>query len=341
VKKRVTINDIAKKLGTTPATVSRALSDRPEISEETKKRVRKEAKRLDYDVNKVASSLRSGKTHIIGVLIPTAEHPFFGSVIHGITNLANEQGYDVLIHQSNESQKFEAKGINAFISARVDGIVAALSKDTKDFSHFLKARKQKIPVVFFDRINDDLDIPSVSINDFQGAFFATDYLIKKGYRRVAHVSGPQHLHPFNERFKGYKHALKENKMSFDPALVHPGDLSIEGGRRATVQLLSLSNPADAIFATEDFTALGVIKELKEKRIRIPSQFGVFGFCNEVFGDHITPRLSTIDQQTQLMGQEAFKLIFNMIKNPKFDSHIRIVLESIPVIRDSSERSKKL
>jgi len=200
---KVTIIDIAKELNITAATVSRALNDHPAISDETKQRVAEVAQRLNYKTNKIASSLRSGKSHAIGVLIPSAEIKFFGSVVHGIEQMANLHGYNVLIYQTNESRDYEVKGIETFLSARVDGILVSIAKETTDYSHFIEMKTRGMPIVFFDRAIDDLGISSVTINDYKGAFMATDHLIKQGYKKIAHIAGPQHIKLFNDRLKGY------------------------------------------------------------------------------------------------------------------------------------------
>lgn len=339
MKTKITISDIAKELGIAPATVSRALSDHPEISASTKKKVKAAAERLDYLPNKIASSLRSGKTKIIGVLIPTAEHLFFGSVIHGISNLASTHGYDVLIYQSNESEEFEKKGIDTFIGARVDGILVSISKNTTDFSHFKSVKNKNIPIAFFDRTNDDLEISSVCTDDYSGAYMATESLIKSGYSRIAHISGPQHIKAFAERIRGYKSALDRYNISFDQNLIYNGDISIEAGRKGVQYFLGLANKPNAIFTVEDFTALGVLKELKEKGIKVPSEFGVVGFCNDLFGEHITPSLSTIDQQTVQMGEEAFNLIYELIlKKGEKTNYQKRILAPILITRESSKKN---
>ncbi|BAV06835.1 transcriptional regulator, LacI family [Filimonas lacunae] len=341
MKKRVTIADIARELNITPATVSRALSNHPEISAATKKVVQEAAEKLDYNRNKIASSLRSGRTNVIGVLIPTAEHIFFGSVIHGISNIASKNGYDILIYQSNESQQFEKKGIDAFISARVDGILASIAKDTTDFSHFTYAKAQNIPIAFFDRVNNNLGIPSITIDDYRGAYLATESLIKEGYTRIAHITGPQHIQTFKNRVRGYRDALQDYQLPALEEWVYEGNVSVEAGREGASVLLSLTNPPDAIVAVEDFTALGVLKELKQRNIPVPQQFGVFGFCNDMFGEHITPSLSTIDQQTVLMGEEAFKMMHELIQyNGAATGVLSKVLQPIPVIRESSRKTSK-
>lgn len=336
----VTIADIAKKLNTTSATVSRALNDHPGISTKTKKRVLQAAEKLHYRRNTVASALRKGQTGIIGVIIPSAEINFFGSVVHGIENMANQNGYNVLIYQSNESWEHEQKGIETFLNARVDGIIVSMAKEKNDHTHFVNARQTKMPIVFFDRTNDELETDSVSIDDHKGGYMATEHLIEQGYKRIAHISGPQHLKIFKARLEGYKAALKKNGIPFDARLVYTGDVSIEAGRHAVQYFLELPVPPDAVFAVEDFTALGAIKELKHNNISIPKDFGIIGFANESFGEHISPSLSTIDQQTVTMGKEAFLLMLELIeeKSNKRGPVQKRILDPIPVFRNSSLRN---
>ena len=337
----ITIADIAKELKTTPATVSRALNDHPAISEKRKKLIRETATRLNYKRNKIAFSLKSGQSGLIGVIIPSAEINFFGSVVHGIETLANENGYNIIMFQSNESREHEAKGIETFLSARVDGILVSIAKDTSEYSHFISAKDSKIPIVFFDRTNMDLGIHSVVIDDYKGAFIATQHLLEQGYKRIAHITGPPHLKIFNDRLKGYMGALQMKGIKIDFDLIYQGNVSIDAGRKGIKHFLGLKNPPDAVFAVEDFTALGAIKELKENNVSIPENFGVIGFANEGFGEHISPTLSTIDQQTVQMGKESFRLLLQMINNG--ENHIspqKVVLEPIPIFRDSSRRTKK-
>jgi LacI family transcriptional regulator len=337
---RITIADIAKELNVTAATVSRALNNHPGISNETKQKVTEVAGRLNYRANKIASSLRSGKSHAIGVLIPSAEINFFGSVIHGIEYMANRHGYNVLIYQTNESRDYEVKGIETFLSARVDGILISIAKETSDYSHLTEIKKRGIPIVFFDRAVDDLGISSVVVNDYQGGFSATEHLIKQGYKRIAHISGPQHIKIFNDRLKGYMGALQANKIKVDFDLIYSGNVTIEAGKMAIKYFLETEKKTDAVFAVEDFTALGALKELKDSGIKIPEEFGVVGFANELFGEHITPSLTTIDQQTVTMGKESFKLLLDMIahKGNKENMPQKIILDTIPIFRKSSLRT---
>jgi LacI family transcriptional regulator len=338
---KTTITDIARQLNTTPATVSRALSDHPGISPERKQSVQLLAKKLGYKRNKIASSLRSGRTHMIGVIVPSAEINFFGSVVHGIESIANANGYNVLIYQSNESYEQEVKGIETFLTARVDGMLVSIAKNTHDFSHFIEVRKRGIPIAFFDRDNDEIGIPSVVVDDYNGAYNATSHLIQQGYKRIAHISGPEHLKIFRNRLQGYKDALAENKMVLRKEYIYQGNVTIESGKAAAAYFLSLPKPPDAVFAVEDFTALGMMKELKDRKIRIPEDFGIVGFANELFGEHITPALSTVDQQTVDMGKEAVKMVMDMIGSGVSNKKpIRLVLDAVAVYRDSSAKKGK-
>lgn len=315
------------------------MNDNSRISIETKHRVKKKAAELNYQPNKIAASLRSGKSNTIGVIIPSAQINFFGSVVHGIELMASLNGYSILLFQTEETTVLEKKAIETFLSARVDGILASVAKETSDFSHYQELQKRNIPLVFFDRTNEQMKIPSVVINDYKGAFLATEHLISNGYTRIAHVSGPQHIKGFHDRLRGYVDALKKHKLKVDKKLIYPGDLLIESGRAAVDYFFNLNNIPDAVFAVEDYSALGVIKGLKERKIKIPDEFGVIGFANENFDEHITPSLSSVDQQSVQMGKEALSLLMNIIaiKEGKADTRLQleIVLDPVMLYRESS------
>jgi LacI family transcriptional regulator len=336
---RITIHDIARELNLNIATVSRALNDHPRISKETKQMVLEKARQMKYRRNKIASSLRSGRSHSIGVIIPSARINFFGSVVHGIESIASKNGYSIILYQSEETTGLEKKAIETFLSARVDGILASIAKETVDFTHYTELKKRNIPVVFFDRTNEKLNAPAVVIDDYKGAYLATEHLLKNGYKSVAHVSGPQNIKGFRDRLKGYIDSLKANKKKVEKKYIYPGNVSIESGLEALGYFLKLPHPPDAVFAVEDYTALGIIKGLKERRIKIPDEFGVMGFANESFDEHITPTLSSVDQQTVQMGKEAFNLLLEVIKNQDGKTVInereKIVLEPMMCYRESS------
>lgn len=319
--------------------MSRALNNHPRISDSTKKAVAELAEKLNYRRNRIASSLRSGKTHTIGVIIPSAEINFFGSVVHGIESIANTHGYNILLYQSNESTEYEKKAIETFMDVRVDGVLASIAKETEDVSHYLELKNKEIPLVFFDRSKDMVNVPSVIVDDFKGGYIATEHLLQQGYSRIAHITGPLHLKIFNDRLNGYKSALHAAGLTVDESLIYAGNVSIAAGKSAVEYFFNMAKPPDGIFAVEDFTALGVIKAAKEKNISIPEQLGVIGFANEMFDEHITPSLSSIDQQTVLMGKEAFKLLLDLIyeKGELTLKKVNVVLEPIARFRQSSTK----
>lgn len=339
MKKKTTITDIAAALSLTPATVSRALRGKKDIGEKTKKLVRATAESMGYRANKIASSLRSGRTKVIGVLIPSAEHNFFGAVINGIASTASENGYDVLIYQSNETKALEEKGLQTFLAARVDGILVSVAKNTTDAGHFKEIKKLGIPIAFFDRCIDMPGISSVVVDDHQGAYMATAHLIDQGYRRIAHISGPLHIRAFKNRLKGFKAALTDKKIPVRPEYIYTGSLSIDSGRAGIRTFSGLKKPPDALFAVEDYTALGAMKELKDRKISIPGEFGLVGFCNDIFGEHISPALSTIDQQTFKLGEAAFHLLFEILdsNDPAGFPVKRVILDPKLIFRASSRR----
>jgi len=336
---KTTILDIARKLNVTPSTVSRALNNHPAISDATKKAVNRTALRLDYQHNRIASSLRLGKTRILGVMIPSAEINFFGSVVHGIEKVASSMDYSVLMFQSNELVDFEKKGVHTFLRSRVDGVLASLSKETKNTEHFLQIKKRGIPLILFDRANDELGVPSVVINDYQGAYNATKHLIEQGCTRIAHIGGQQHVAIFKQRMKGYVQALRDHRIQVDKNLIEYGKVTIDSGKECMNRLLSLPERPDGVFAVEDFTALGAMQALKAAHIKIPDEVALIGFANEAFGEYISPSLSTVDQQTIRMGEEAAKLFFKMSAGNIFykEKPEKKMLEPLLIFRDSSRK----
>ena len=294
------------------------------------------AQKLNYRQNKIASSLRSGRTNTIGVIIPSAELHFFGSVVYAIEQVMNRNSYTVLLYQSNESAESEVKGIETFLQLNVDGIIASIALGTGNYDHFSEVIKREIPLVLFDRTTDVLQVPSVSIDDYKGGYMATIHLIRQGYKRIAHITARQQIKIFSERLNGYKDALKACGLAFREEFVVYSDVSVESGQQATEQLLGLHERPDAIFAVEDFTALGAIQKLKSRGIAIPEQFGIIGFANEAFSAYITPSLSTIDQQTKKMGEVAAALFLEMTEKKNTNAgHPVIILEPLLVQRDSS------
>jgi LacI family transcriptional regulator len=342
---QVTIKDIARELGISPSTVSRALKDHPDISPDTKKAVNELAEKLNYQPNIVALSLRQSKTNTIGVIIPEIVHFFFSTVISGIEDVAYSAGYNVILAQSNESQTREISDIKALFNSRVDGMLMSVSRETTNFDHIESMLAKGVPIVFFDRVYDTGQASKIIVDDFTGAKEATLHLIDQGCKRIAHIEGPPNLDISKQRLEGYKEALKEHNMPFNKELVAicPSG-TIEEGKKATEKLLSLKNPPDAIFATNDPAAMGAMQAIKVKGLKMPDDVALVGFSNWFFSSLMDPPLSSVDQPGFEMGQEAAKLLIRQIeKQEKDDEDITPetkILKTRLIIRESSQKKAK-
>lgn len=339
--KRTTLRDIAEELNLTISGVSKALSGHPAISASTKQRVNEAVARLNYRPNKIASSLQSGQTKIIGVIIPSADKSFFGSIVFGMENIINQNGYSVLLYQSHELPENEIRGIDTFIQSSVDGIIATMGKQTINYQHYLEVKKRNIPLVLFDTVNENIPVPTVTIDNYKGGFIATEHLIQNGYKRIAYISGLKHIPIFNERLRGYLDALRKYNISIEEELIIYGKNTIKSGTECMEKLLELQTVPDAVVTVEDFTALGAIKALKAQKYRIPEDVGVVGFSNEGFSEHISPSLTTINQNTVEMGEEAARLLFAISNkaNPYEGEPDKIVIEPLLIVRESSLRGR--
>lgn len=335
MKKRTTIYDIANALDITVSTVSRALSNFPGISEVTRKAVVEMAAKLDYRPNKLASALKSGKTFIIGVIVPSIEAHFFASIIHSIEDGLKGSGYSIIVYQSGESMDKEVKGVSTLLEAQVDGIMASLVLETDNVSHFQEVINQNKPLILFDRVDERLKVPTVTLNDFKAGYLATQHLIDRGYKNIAFVTTRHKVKIFDDRVDGYRAAMKANNLPVDDKQIILGGLSIKDGRYGAGKLLREDSMPDAIIAGDDFTALGIIKKLKEVN-QVPPKIGVIGFANEAFSAYITPSLSTVDQHPNQMGSECAQMFLQMIKQRMpYDNIRNIVLEPTIVERQST------
>jgi LacI family transcriptional regulator len=337
-KGKTTIHDIAKKLNITASTVSRALNNHPRISVATKKAVLKAAEILNYQPNQLAASLRSGKSNIIGIIVPSIDRSFFSSVVHGIEEVANASRYNVMICQSHDNYEKEVATVNALLNAQVDGIIVSFAKDTKNFDHFLKAKEKGVPVIMFDRTNDELEMSQVVLNDFLGAYKATEHLIQQGCTRISHLTNVRKINIYKERLRGYKEALIANGLPYDEAYVIEGNLQLVDGRVAMEKLLQMSQPPDGIFSASAYGIMGALQVLKEHNINVPDQVKLVGFSNEPFTYLTEPSLTTIEQHSMRMGNAAAEIFLEEINNKdkKFISQ-KIVLKPELIIRKSSVR----
>lgn len=335
MKKKTTIYDIAKELNVTVSTVSRALSGFPAISDATRQAVFEAAKKLNYSPNKLASALKSGRTYIIGVIVPSVQAHFFASIIHSIEEGLKNSGYRIILYQSNESVASEINGVKTLLEAQVDGIMASLSLETEDVAHFEEVIKQHKPLILFDRVHEKLKVPTVTLDDFKAGYMATQHLIEQGFKNIAYVTTVHQIRIFNDRLKGYKAALTDNNLPINEEQIIFGGLSIKDGKFGADKLIRSENKPDAIIAADDFTALGVIQKLKEIDEPLP-KIGVIGFANEAFSAYITPSLSTIDQHPNQMGAECAKLFLNTMQNKPNQKVNHVVIDPSLVERESTK-----
>ncbi len=334
--KHTTITDIAKKLGISPSTVSRALSDHPDIKTETKMKVKKIAKEFNYKPNPIAQSLKNNRTTIIGVIVPEIKHDFFSSAISGIEDVAYHSGYTIIVCQSNESFEREVINTNALVQQRVAGIVASISQDTKNSGHFQSVIDRGIPLVFFDRVCKDISANKVVIDDCKSAFEAVTYLVNKGYKKIAHFGGPKDLDICLQRLGGYKEALKKAGIPFNKDLVHYGGLHENDGYDAMDCLLKNNVVPDAVFAVNDPVAIGAYQRIREAGLKIPDDIGIVGFSNNKITSMVDPPLTTVDQPSFEMGKKAAEILIGMIENgKKLTCAKMITLDTKLIIRGST------
>ena len=339
-KERATIHDIAKKLNITASTVSRALKDHPRISTETKKAVQKIAQKLNYQPNNIAAALRNGKSKILGIIVPMVDRSFFSSVIRGIEEIANGANYNVMICQTYENPEKEIATVEALLNARVDGIIASHAKNTLNFDHFLKIKERGIPLILFDRSNDELEVSNVVIDDFLGAYKATEHLIQQGCIRIAHFTNTRKISIYKERLRGYREALLNYNLAYDESLVVASDLQLEDGRYSMLQLLKLNEIPDGVFSASAYGILGALQILKENGIKVPEEVALVGFSNEPFTSFTDPSLSTVEQHSMRIGNTAAEIFLEEVSDTikKFIPQ-KIVLKPELIIRQSSLKKK--
>ncbi|RYU75607.1 LacI family DNA-binding transcriptional regulator [Hymenobacter persicinus] len=337
---RTSIADMAKALNLSSSTVSRALNDHTTISAKTRSRVQQLARELNYHPNHLAASLRTGRSNLLGVLVPHIEGTFFASVVHGIETMATKAGFKVMICQSNEDVEHEKRNIDTLINAQVEGILVSLSRTTHDTKHFDKVHQRGIPLVFFDRMLDTRDVNAVVLDDYQGAYQVTTHLIEQGCRRIAHLAGPEHLNIYRNRRQGYLAALRTYGLAEDESLIISSDVTLADGAAGMTQLLALppAQRPDGLFSASDFALVGALQTLKEHGLRVPQDMLLAGFSNEIFTSFTEPRLTSVDQRCEELGQETVRLFLEILAvgTATFQSR-RIVLPPHLLIRESSKR----
>jgi LacI family transcriptional regulator len=335
--KDATLKEIATQLGISITTVSKALKNYSDVSEKTKKAVINLATELNYTPNSFAVNLRTKESKTIGLIIPTVVHHFFSNVIEGILEEAEKRNYMVIILQSNENYELEKKQVALLLNKRVDGILISLSNGTGEFDHLKTILANKTPLVLFDKIAKIINCSKVTINDRKAAYDAVTYLIKKGYKKIAHFRGSYIPQNAIDRFLGYKKALEDNNIVYDSSLIYlcENNLDFEDGYENAKKIITEHPDIDAIFAVTDLVAIGIIKYFNEIGIPIPKQIAVFGFSNWFMSSIISPKLTTIDQPGFEIGKKSATILFDEINSKK--NNEPIVFQSIELETSIIER----
>jgi DNA-binding LacI/PurR family transcriptional regulator len=329
-----TIIDIAQKLGISPSTVSRALHNHPGVKKETKELVKTVANELRYIPNPIAQSLKSNKTTTIGVIVPVIKHDFFSLAISGIEEVAYHSGYTIIVCQSNESYEREVLNTSVLMHHRVAGVVVSISQSTKSGEHFQDLLRRKIPLVFFDRVYDEIKASKVVIDDYKSAYDAVTYLINKGYKKIAHFAGPKGVGIYEKRLKGYVDAIKEHQIPFNDGLILQAGLDAKNGYDAMDLLFKANMIPDAVFTVNDPVALGACKRVKESGLKIPEDVAAIGFSNNIISSVVDPPLTTVDQFPFEMGKKAAEILILTIEDNTIEPKT-IVMDTKLIVREST------
>ncbi|WP_345952916.1 LacI family DNA-binding transcriptional regulator [Mucilaginibacter sp. PAMB04168] len=337
IYKEVTIYDIAKQLNLSAATVSRALANHSSVGQISKSRVQKMARQMGYRTNFLASNLRKQRSNTIGVIVPRLNSCFISDVIAGIEQTIYQANYNLIISQSLETLDKEIKNAESMYKNRVDGLLASLSNETRDIDHFNMYSKRNIPVVFFDKTPANSNFTTVSTNNIKAAYHITQHLIEQGCRRIVHVTSNKIHSVYIDRFKGYRQALSDNHIPYEPQMVVTTSLNAPDPIAIIDRTLALSKQADAIFATNDLCAVACIKELKARGLSVPNDIAIAGFNNDPLSRIIEPNLTTVNYKGNEMGQTAARELLKYLDESAQQSMEpnRLCIDSEVVVRASS------
>lgn len=333
--KRTTLKDIAKQLGISVSTVSRALNDSENIKQETKDLITETASLLNYRSNPIGLSLQRGVTNTIGVIVPEMITPSASEVITGIQETSNKAGYKVIIAQSDEDPVKERENIKLMENFMVDGIIICHCDYQLNGDEYYRLQMNGTPVVFYDRIPHGLDVSNVVVEDYHETFFMIEHLIRKGRKRIVYIQGPTYIYNSIERGRAYKDALKKFNIPFDSTLIIKTGMTFEDGEHAAKRLIRDNISFDAIFTFTETLAIGAMNYLKYNNINIPNDVAITTFSGTALSTIVYPQLTSVEQPRKKMGVEVASLIIEKINNP-LTPNKRIVLSSEIVLRASTE-----
>jgi LacI family transcriptional regulator/LacI family repressor for deo operon, udp, cdd, tsx, nupC, and nupG len=333
---QVTITDIARRLNISKSTVSRVLTGHPNVKEKTRAAVLELAEKLDYQRNMLSVSLLNRKSNTIGIIVPEFLSSYFPHVIMGAQEVAQAAGYHMIICHSNENYETEVANTKLMLATQVDGLLVSLTKETRNFDHLRIFERKGIPIVFFNRVCDDMSSPKVVVDDYDGAYRAVEHLIKRKKKRIAHLAGPDTLSMSKKRLLGYKDALRNNNIPIDEELIIPYDLTIAKVKIYIKYLLNLDNPPDGIFAINDPSAIEALQIIKKRGLRVPQDIAIVGFSNDYISSLVDPALTTVSQPVFEIGKTASQLLIDQINRDvsEWKSIIK-VLKTELIIRKSS------
>lgn len=334
-KPRISLKDLALELGISISTVSRALKNHPDISVELTAKVQQLAAAKNYSPNPLAMGLLKQQTRMIGVIVPDIVTHFYASIISGIEEVAKEMGYYIVIASSGESVEKERESVENLLKTRVEGLIVCLSQQTSDFDHFNRLVDMEIPLVFFDRVAQNMAVPSVTVDGAEAARQITRHFFKNGRRRIAYISGPDYLNISQQRKAGYLDGLNECGLTFDSGLLTTCNLNTNEAALATRELLKMKPIPDAIFGINDTVAFAAMKEIRKHGLKIPEDIALVGFTDEFHATVVEPALTSVTHPTLQMGREAARLFFNRIEQGAGYAE-KVVLPTTLVIRDSSK-----
>jgi LacI family transcriptional regulator len=340
MKRKVTLKEIAKELDVSISTVSKSLKNSLEISEDTRQKVQAFAKLYNYKPNNIALSLKNRKTKTICIIIPEIIHHFFATVISGVENVANENGYNVIVCLSDESFDKEVINMEMLANGSIDGFILSLSKETqqkKDFHHILEVINQGMPVVMFDRVTNDILCDKVIIDDTLAAFNATQFLIDKGFKKIALITTVDYVSVGKLRTDGYIKTLKNNDLKVNEEII----LKIEDTEHfeSSIENLILNNELDAIFAVNEIFAVTAIKMAYKHGIKVPDDLSIIGFTDGIISKYSTPSITTVGQNGFKMGGKAAKMLIERLENEQEveeEQYTTEVIETELVERESTK-----
>lgn len=311
-KPQITIKDIARALGVSPSTVSRALKDNPDISQDTRDAVRAYARDHHYQPNALALNLRTSRSNTIGVIVPQLVHHFFSCVLSGIESKAARAGYNILVAQSNEEYEREVKIIHSFQAARVCGVITSLAKDTTEYEHYQELLNNGIPIVFYDRICTGIHTERVVVDDYAGSFAAVEYMIQTGCKRIFFFSSPPHMEISKNRRNGYLDAMRKYRIPVDDSMIWLCDTR-EQAIALTPDLLEGDNRPDGFFAINDETASGILYACKRAGLKIPEDVSICGFTDGAIAQNTDPKLTTVEQHGEEVGESAIDILISKLE----------------------------